>query len=145
MATFADILTDVSALCATGSFSTSAARVTRKKLIRLEGDPTTLCIISPQGWRIVEDAFESKDIIDFLVGVVLIYPGNWAIETGLSTILNEADVIRRSLNVTSLPTATKVFDSEIDLQPPFDLTALEKANFDVCPFLVTYRSNESRT
>lgn len=145
MATFADILTDVSALCNTGSFTASTARVTRKKFIRLEGDPTTLCIINPVGWKIVEDAFESKDIIDFQVGVVLIYPGNWAIETGISTILNEMDVIRRALNITSLSTATKVFDSEIDLQPPFDLTALEKANFDVCPFLVTYRSNESRT
>lgn len=144
--TYPNILTDVSAkiATATSSFSDSTARVIRRQFVKFEGDPSTLCIISPQGWRIADEQFEGKLIIDFLVGVLFLYPGNMQLETGLTTILDEIDAARRGLHVTSLSTATTVFDSDIDLRPPFDLTALEKTNFDYCPMLLTYRSAESR-
>ena len=144
--TYPNILTDVKALVATHatSFASSSARVIRRQFVHLEGDPSTLCIISPQGWKIVDEGFESVLTIDFFVGVVFLYPGNMQLETGLTTILDEIDAARRGLHVTSLATATAVFDSGIDLEPPFDLAALEKTNFDFCPMLLTYRSSESR-
>lgn len=146
MATYADILTDVNTLIANNStsFTASTARVVRRQFVKLPGDPTTLCIISPQGWQIAEEGFEGKVKIDFLVGLVFIYPGNLQLETGLAAILNELDAIRKALHVTSLATATNVMDSSLDLRPPFDLDALSKTNFDFCPMLVTYRSDETR-
>lgn len=143
--TYPNILTDVSALVAANatSYAAAAARKIRRRFVHLEGDPSTFCIISPQGWKTAEEGFEGKVVIDFFVGVLFLYPGNMQLETGLTAILDEIDAARRGLHVTSLSTATSVFDSGIDLNPPFDLSALD-ANLDYLPMLLTYRSNESR-
>lgn len=141
MATFANILTDVNTLisAAAGTFT----RVSRRRIIKLEGDTLPLCILVPIGWNGAEEGFEGKINIRYAVGVAMLYAGNMALNTTMTTILDEIDAVRRALHVTSLPTATNVFDSELDLSPLFDLEALDK-NIDFALLQVNYIAAESR-
>ena len=141
MATFANILTDVDSkiAAAAGTFT----RVTRRRIIKLEGDTLPLCILVPIGWIGADEGFEGKINIKYAVGVAMLYAGNMALNTSLTTILDEIDAVRKSLHVTSLTTATNVFDSELILSPLFDLDALDR-NIDFALMQVNYLAAENR-
>lgn len=139
--TFPNILTDVDSLIS--SAASGFTRKIRRRIVMLPGDSLPLCIMVPIGWTGAEESFEGKIRIRFSIGVAMLYAGNMQLNTGLTTILDQIDAVRKALHTTSLSTATTVNDSEIDLSPLFDLSALD-ANVDYALMQVSYLSEESR-
>jgi hypothetical protein len=138
------ILNDVSTLCSeVAGFEGSTSRVVRKRIIKNEDDPLPLLIIAPDHQAKVREGFEGAITIERRVGVAIVYQGNQTLETGLANIIEAVDATRKKLHVTSLPTATSVRDSTIDMDPVFDVSALDK-NLDYSVMEVTYFSEEDR-
>lgn len=144
------ILNDVNTLGGeVPTFAAAASRKVRKKVVRFEQDPLPLLLIVPFYEADAAEAFEGKITIDYKVGLAVVFAGNGKFETDLANVIDAKDALRKKLHVAGascLPTATTVYDSDLDLNPSralFDLGALDE-NLDVALMLVTYRSEESR-
>lgn len=145
--TYTKILNDVNGLVSLANPLLN--RVVRKEIKKLEGDSLPLAIIIPSLQATADEAFEGQIQIDFEVGIAILFAGNLRLETGLADMIDTIDQIRNLVDVTSLPTASTsddpcgVFDSNIDLNPPYDTSAIEK-NIDYSLMKITYRSMERR-
>lgn len=126
-------------------------RVIRKQIRLFERELTQLpyLIIVPLFEAKIEESFEHNILIGYQVGAALIWCGNMQLDTGLGTILDTLETFEEALYVQTLPTATLgtdpggVFDSEMDLNPPFDVSALPE-NVDYALRRFTYRAWKNR-
>lgn len=140
------ILNDVKALVsAVSGFTPAANRVVRKNQLVMPGDPLPLCVIVPFFQTKDVEAAEARIIKGYTVGIVLVFSGNWSIESGLENIIDATYGVEKVLHVTQLLTAS-IFDSDINLNPDrelFNLSAIE-ANYDYSLMTVTYYNEEAR-
>jgi hypothetical protein len=141
--TFEKILADVDELIEITRHDLN--RVIRKKLETLEHDKGNfpLCIIVPGSSPIVAEGFEGKVIIAYEVLIALVDANAGALETDFVSAIKARDDIRHALHVTSLPTATTVYDSEIDMSPVYDAKGID-ATYEYSLMLFKYMSSESR-
>ncbi len=141
---YAKILADVATL--TGGVAAGWTIVVRKDLTLLpvELDNLPVIIIKPVEKFSEQEAFEGQMERDYRVGLAFCYAGNLKLDTQLAPILNVISAVPKALNVTSLPTATTVWDSKVDYSPTFDEAGIP-ANVDRTVIEVTYKSQELRT
>ncbi len=144
MSVYSNILTDVSSL--TTAAAAGWTLVTRNELILLPEDLANLpvIIIKPSEKFSEKQAFENQMERDYKVGLAFCSSGNQKFETGITPVLDVIDSVPKALNVTSLPTATTVWDSDVDYSPTFDDSAIP-SNINRTMIEVTYRSQETRT
>lgn len=118
----------------------------RKRIRRFAEEDLPLIIVSPLRDVEVqaEEAFEGYVHINYEVLVVIIYDGNQKLETQLANVLDAREAIRHALHVTTLTFAGTVYDSQINLNPVYEMAELDK-NYDYSTLSVIYWSKELRT
>jgi hypothetical protein len=137
------ILNDVKALIAA-----TAPRLTikiRKSLELLEGDAGWLpvCLLIPNAQVNEDEGFEGALIREYIIQIAIIWAGNMQIDSDLEDMTAALSNIPKALNVTSLTTATTVFDSTVNFSPTYDAAAIPRM-YDHSVIDVTYLSSELR-
>jgi hypothetical protein len=144
-ATFTNVVSDVHTLIDTGTSATITV-VKRKFLEVLEPDRDRLplIIVYPVTQALKDEGFEGKLVREYRVGVACLWAGNLTMESGLDNMLALLNLVPHLLNVTTLATATTVYDSVVDDSPAYDRDAIPKL-YDHSVVEVAYLSSETRT
>ncbi len=119
----------------------------RKEAELLESDLAVvakggLCLIITSDRVNEDEAFEGNIIRGYEVGIALVFASNQTV-TANRTAIEARATLEKKLHVTSLATATTVFDCDLDPEPIYDPGALAK-NVDWSAFKLLYKSSESR-
>jgi hypothetical protein len=141
---FGDILTGVESAVTASGVSLAGGIVVRKSLKKLPADTLPKVIIAPGSDSVAGYATENVANIAYRVYVAIIYAGNTTMQTGLSSVLDARQAIRRKLAATTMGAADEVYDAEIELNPPFEPEMLDK-NYEYALLGVVYTASEPRT
>ncbi len=145
-----DILTDVEALCVTvgGTWTFSVAercltiRVKKKMIVLAEDGRGPLLVIVGKQSSPGDEAFEGVLIREHEVHFALLFPNDMNFED-LERMNDNLLDLQKALHVTSLATATTVFDSNLETEATFDVLGIP-IGWDKSLFKLTYKSSEAR-
>ncbi len=145
-----DILTDVEALAVTvgGTWTFSvqerclAVRVKKKMIVLPEDGRGPLLVIVGKKSKPGDEAFEGWLIREHEVHFALLFANDMNFED-LERMNDKLLDLQKALHVTTLTTATTVYDSDLEAQATFDTKGIP-AGWDKSLFKVTYKSSETR-
>jgi hypothetical protein len=154
---YPNILNDMATLLVPPAVPENASVVTRKVLQVFESDQPALdaengglIIIVPMSESKGVEAFGGQITIRYRVGIAAVFAGNQQYTVNIDLVPDALDLIRQTLHVTRLPTATTntnppgVFNSDVSMNPQFDDKALRDGNYDFGLLEVIYDSAELR-
>ena len=140
MSVYTDILSAVKANLTT-ALPAQNIRI-RKKAVAVQDDTFPLVLVVPVKDEYQDDTFSGYVVLAYEVLVVCVNSGGDSLDTDFG-ILDTRQTVRQTLHQPTLSGADTVYDTQVDLQPVFDSSALSKT-YNYSPLIFKFISREVR-